>query len=102
MHKSQNEAEEAPEECHERNPYPRRDLLEDEVAGDLGGDVERIENDQALLILKWRQAKLLVHAVDLCVADIGAVEERAEDEQDEDGEDSVCIEMLKPNHVGGG
>lgn len=84
----ENKTKETPQECHERDPDPGRDLLENQVAGDLGSDVEGIEDDQTLLILEGCQAEFLVHAVDLCVANIGAVEERAENEEDEDGEDS--------------
>lgn len=56
--------------------------------GDARSDIKRIERRQTLDVLGVRHAEVFLEVVQLCVADVGAVEEGAEDEEDEDGEDA--------------
>lgn len=63
-------------------------MFEDEVRGDLGCDVECVEYGEAAGILVVGDVQGLFQTEDLRVADIGAIEEGAEEEKGEDGEDS--------------
>jgi hypothetical protein len=54
-------------------------------------DVGGVKHCQPLVVLQVGDAEVVFEANDLGVADVGAVEERTEEEQGEDGEDSVSV-----------
>jgi hypothetical protein len=54
----------------------------------LPGNVGGVEDGQALVVLQVGDAQVLFEADDFRIADVGAVEKGAEEEQGQDGEDS--------------
>jgi hypothetical protein len=62
--------------------------------GYVPGDVGRVKHGKALVVLQVGDAEVALEADDFGIANIGAVEEGAEEEEGEDGEDSVAVSDL--------
>src|SRR5712691_1380053 len=63
----------APRNHDARDPAPRADALQDQVARDLEGEESQEEDAGAEPVDRWREAEILVH-LQGGEADIGAVE----------------------------
>jgi hypothetical protein len=59
--------------------------------GSAPGDVGGVKHGHALVVLQVGNSEVALEADDFGVADVGAVEERTEEEQGEHGEDSVSV-----------
>lgn len=70
------------------NPDGRAEALHGHVGGDLGGDVEGKEDgDGDVVVPLARHAQSLLEACELCVSDVGSVEEGEEVEESKEGEE---------------
>ena len=95
-----------PAEHHRAQHVVRADLAQEHVAGDVEQDVGDVEDEDGDVVLVARHVQAGRQAQDLCVADVGAVDEGDEKEQEEDGQDvqirlddDPALELLGDGHA---
>lgn len=64
-----------PEEHNECEPDGGPDALHHDIRGNLGGDVEREENGEAVVVLEAVEVEVAFEMIQAGVADVCAVEE---------------------------
>lgn len=80
----------APGDHDDRDPDTRSQPLHGHVAGYLGGDVEREEDSERIVVLETGliHAQIFFQGVETCIPDVCAVEEREEIEKREEGDEA--------------
>jgi hypothetical protein len=85
MNKPKTHCDDTPNNSESRKPYLRRDLLQNEIAGQFARDVGCIVDDQTVIVLHIRDVQTLLQSRDLRIANVGTVQERAQKQQSQGG-----------------